>query len=205
MTHLAFTPSDHWISATPPCSIEGTFYAFGDTGLDGTLGTTDDSLQWPAWNGTTHDSPCGIGICCFSGTTRLWPSISEGMYDYNWGAGIRFGLSQTTGSNPNRYPYRGAAKGFRMLLEGRLDGGQTIRIGYTQEPNGKPLDAPFVPFTSLGEKEILFEDVSCPSWSTDCTETGYGGPNPYELLIMVAGGDDAGPFEVCLTSLTLIE
>lgn len=205
LDYLQFNPSDHWISAKAPCSIEGSFSAFSDTGTDATLGTADDSLQWPRWNGTTYDNPCGLGICCFSGTTRLWPRGPEPRYDLDWGAGIRLGLSQTRGSNPNLYRYAGKGKGFRIRLLGTLEGGQTVRIGYTQVPKADPLNSPFVPYTSLGEKEVIFEDASCPSWLTDCTDTGYGGPDPYELFVMVAGGDDAGFFEVCIADLIPIE
>lgn len=116
------------------------------------------------------------------------------------GAGIRFALAQSRDTNASESPYSGEAKGFRMKLEGKTSG-QTIRIGFTQDPNATFSDQPYVLFTTLGEKELYFEDVSCPIWSPYCTDAGYGGPNPYDLFVMIAGGDIAGDFDVCLTSL----
>lgn len=204
---LDVNPYHNWVSVPAPCSIEGAFYAFSDSGADETLGTEDDSLAWPKWSGSSFTNPYNQGRVCFSGETQLWPkatSLGTVRYDLNWGAGIRFSLSQDRESR-SESRYSGAIKGFRMKLEGKLEGGQTMRVGYTQGPNGSYLDSPFTPFTSLGEMDMLFEDAACPSWLTDCTDTGYAGPNPFELFIMVAGGDDAGPFDVCLTELIVIE
>lgn len=213
MPIAAATDTGNWIggiddqTADDPCGIQGAFYAYSDTGADGENGGSDDSLQDPPFlSGTEYDNPCKDGKCCIKGKTVLWPKAESGgtvNYDLNWGAGLGFTLRDGGESNPGKSAYSGSAKGFRITLEGDLAGGQTIRIGYTQSETDE--SAPFSPYTSLGEKDVLFEDVSCPSWATDCTETGYGGPNPYDLQIQVAGGDDEGDFEVCVTNLVPIE
>lgn len=213
MPIAAATDTGNWIggidSATEdnPCGVQGAFYAYSDTGADGANGGSDDSLQSPKWlEGTTYDNPCADGKCCIKGSTVLWPKAeSGGSVDYtlNWGAGLGLSLGDGGESNPGKSAYAGTAKGFRIKLSGSLGGGQTVRIMYTQSETDT--SAPFTPTTKLGEADYLFEDAACPSWATDCTDTGYGGPTPYDLQVQVAGGDDAGDFEVCIDSLIPID
>jgi hypothetical protein len=105
-------------------------------------------------------------------------------------------------SRETRSAYVGPARGFRIVLEGELNAGQQVRIMYTQSEVDE--NAPSVPFTSLGTKEVLFQNAVCPYWATDCTETGFGGAHPYHLQIQVQGGYTQGSFRVCITSLVPI-
>lgn len=190
-----------------PCGFRGGFYAYSDQGVDGESGTADDSLTWPVLSGINErNNPCANGKCCIQGVTHLFPKLPDGTDDTMccWGAGLTLDLASklvnwggTASATPS--PYNGPARGFRIALEGDLSAGQQIHIAYTQsETDQYP---PFVQFTSLGTKEVLFQDVSCASWATDCTETGFGGAHPYHLQVQVDGGDAEGSFRVCVTSL----
>jgi hypothetical protein len=213
----AASDSGNWIGGIDdqdndnPCGVQGAFYAYSDPGTDGKNNGEDDSLREPGFlKDTQYDNPCAGGKCCISGETVLWPKAESGgeiNYKLNWGAGLGLTLNDGGESNPGKKAYSGSAKGFKFKLEGELAGGQTIRIMYTQSETDE--NAPFSPLaaaSALGtEKTVLFEDVSCPNWATDCTESGYGGPNPYDLQIQVVGGEKAGKFNVCLTSLIPVE
>lgn len=208
------SPDGNWIGGEvtrndDPCGFQGKLYAISDPGPDAIPGGDDASLEFPAWvQGTTdYGNPCSGGKCCIRGKTSLWPKLPDGstVFEYSWGAALVLSLSAIDPlDNGAVLPYVGPAKGFRMVLEGDLAGGQTLRVAFNQRRSNDREQLAYTPFTSLGEKDVMFENVSCPSWATDCTDTGYGGPHPYALWLMVVGGDDAGYFDVCVTSIVPI-
>lgn len=210
MLQAAASPMGRWIGGAlthsdDPCGFQGAFYAYGDSGVDGEPGTADDSLTLPGYFGGSWDNPCANGKCCIQGVTHLFPKLPDGTDDATccWGAGLRLALADGDGTYARiQSAYAGPARGFRIVLEGDLSAGQQVRIFYTQSAEDRY--SPFVEFTSLGTKEVSFQNVSCPSWSPDCTETGFGGAHPYHLQIQVAGGNAVGSFRVCLTSLVPI-
>ncbi len=199
--------SGDWIGGDPastmdnPCGIQGAIYAYSDNGLDNEAGTSDDTLQYPAidpmepWG---RLSPCVGGRCCISGTTSRWPLSSSGGYDYMapvWGAGIGVSLNGL-GAGGSKGPYSGPARGFTVTIAGTL-GGQALRIAYVQGPSDT--DAPFWQVMSTGTYSVPFQGVSCPAWSSSCVPPLV---NPYDLQIQIVGGDAAGPFQICIVSIT---
>ncbi|MGE5785665.1 MAG: hypothetical protein ACM3ZE_13795, partial [Myxococcales bacterium] len=204
---LAAMDESGWFGGEPtsekdnPCGLQGAAYAFSDPGLDQLPGTGDDTLQDPpAVPGTPEQrqSPCKGGKCCISGKTSLWP-IVNGEYDYSsvWGAGIGFSLNDPGTGEPT-LPYKGPAAGFRIRLSGKLEG-QSVRIAFTQVYYDE--SAPFVNTTTLGEKEVLFTDPACPTWSATCIDPGE---YPHDLQIFVVGGDNAGDYQICVDSIVPI-
>lgn len=92
-------------------------------------------------------------------------------------------------------PYTGAAGGFRINLSGKLSG-QAVRIAYTARDADD--QAPFVMTATLGEKEVLFSDIMCPTWSYDCIDSELV---PHDLQIQIVGGDYAGDYELCVDNI----
>lgn len=66
--------------------------------------------------------------------------------------------------------------------------------------------SPYIEVDGAGTYSVLFSDVKCPSWATTSQCTPISGSAAYTLKIQVSGGgattDPAGPFNVCITSIT---
>lgn len=202
------SPSGDWVgsdltsSTDDPCGFQGIIHAWSDPGIDATYGTADDSLTFPtaptpgtnSWN-----SPCTGGKCCIRGVTRLYPLNASGTPDYGapvWGAGI--GMTFLDMGFGKTLPYYGPALGLRITLTGKTSG-QSISIGYVQQATDQEIRV--VTFSALSTISIPFTAGTCPSWATGCVTPGK---HPYGVLIKIAGGNVAGPFEVCLGSVTPI-
>jgi len=179
----ATDPSDN------PCGIQGAFYAYGD-------GT---SCTMPADN-----NPCSAGQCCITGAT-----VVDSTYTA-WGCGMGLSLNDSGGNPSVKSPYApgttGTATGFRVTLSGNSPA--EVRISYTQVADTTGVVSPFrngstgaSDVTVPGTYDVMFTDVSCPTWATTqgCTP---GGSNPYDFQVGVAGGSVAGAFNVCITELT---
>ncbi len=206
---LAAPPDWNWIGGDPassadnPCGVQGGIYTYSDTGLDATSGTADDTLSTPAVvPGATYpenrQSPCSGGKCCISGRTSLWPMGTGGMVDYTanvWGAGLGIALNS---DGVTKFAYNGPARGFVIRTSGTLNG-QVVRLLYTQSLANDV--APFVEVVALGTRAILFTDVTCPIWGTNCL---LPSSHPFDLQLQIVGGDVAGDFTVCIDSITPI-
>ncbi len=209
---LASSTTGNWIggdsavSTDNPCGVQGAIYAYSDLGLDKTSCSADDSVQVPPRDPANTDpaarlSPCSGGKCCISGTTSLWP-MSGSTTDYNasvWGGGIGITLNDAgSGATSSKQAYAGIATGFNLQLSGTLNG-QVIRLGYTQSATDQA--TPFKQITSLGSTSLPFTGVTCPTWTSPCVAPGL---HPYDLQILVVGGDFAGAFNICIDSMTPI-
>jgi hypothetical protein len=196
-------PNGNWIGGEPsstvdnPCGVQGLIYVFGDTGLDNTPGTADDTC--PFLNPTV--SPCKNGRCCVSGATRLWPGDSWGQLDYAapiWGCGIGISLNDPQNGS-GTLPYVGPAKGFTLFLDGSTTG-QYLRIGYTQI--GATSKAPFAEVFALGTHTVEFRGIWCPKTYSipydGCIDPGL---HPHALQVWIVGGDTMGPFELCISGV----
>jgi len=172
-----------------PCGIQGAFYAYGD----------GSSCTLPPDN-----NPCSAGKCCINGATVVDSTYAA------WGCGMGLSLNDSGGNPSVKSPYApgvdGTVTGFRIKLEGTSPA--EVRISYTQVADTTGVVSPFANgstgtsnITVPGTYDVLFTDVSCPTWGTTqgCTA---GGPNPYDVQVGVAGGNVAGDFNVCITELT---
>jgi hypothetical protein len=198
--------SGNWIGGDPastadnPCGVQGAIYAYSDDGLDNTRGTSDDTVQIPAIDpsdSSNRQAPCTLGRCCIAGTTHAWPKIAGGG-DYTasvWGGGLGFNLNDP-GSGASSRAYAGPVTGFIITTWGHLVG-QEIRIAYTQSPYDT--NPPFVQFTGIGTYTVPFLSVTCPAWGSPCQ---WPTPNPYALQVQLVGGDVAGDFQLCVSSIT---
>lgn len=149
-------------------------------------------------SGTEYENPCAGGKCCISGATVLWP-VTGSTKDYKasvWGGGLGISLGDP-GEGGTKKAYAGSAKGFTIKLSGSKKS-QVIRLGYTQTADDKA--APFKEVAALASTDLLFGDVSCPTWADTCVDPGSG--NPFDIQVQVVGGDSEGAFEVCIDSIT---
>jgi hypothetical protein len=204
IAEAAWSISGNWIGADPastldnPCGVQGAIYAYSDDGVDNVAGTGDDTLQYPAIdpeNPSRRQTPCVGGQCCISGITAKWP-IFNGAADYTasvWGAGIGLSLNDP-GNGGAKLPYAGFVKGFAVSLAGALNG-QVLRLTYSQRPNDSA--APFREVLGVGTYSVTFGEVTCPTWGTCTPPTPY----PYDLQVMVVGGDTASAYLLCVTSI----
>lgn len=192
-------------SSDNPCGVQGAIYTYSDIGLDGVVGTMDDAVQSPPVDPKSSDpsvrmSPCSSGRCCISGRTYNWPKDASGAIDYTadvWGGGIGIELNSHSGGTDTKLPYNGSARGFVVSTSGTLNG-QVLRLAYSQSTDSSI--APFREFRSLGTEKFYFTDVICPTWAdTSCYAPST---HPYDLQLQIVGGDIAGPYEVCLDSVT---
>lgn len=208
---LANTSGTNWVGGDPtstaddPCGVQGAFYAYSDKGLDNTVGGTDASVQWPALvdppSGEERQSPCDStkGGCCISGTTSKWP-VSGSTTDYTasvWGGGLGLSLNDP-GAGGTKKAYSGPVKGWSVTVSGSLNG-QVLRVGYTQ--SATDACAPFVQKSAVGTFDVPFTgSVTCPTWA--CTPACIPPTaTPYDLQVQVVGGDAAGAFDICVTSI----
>ena len=199
-------PNGNWIggeassSIDNPCGVQGLIYTFGDTGPDNVAGTADDTCPFldPAV------SPCKNGRCCVSGVTKMWPVLngSFGQLDFYapiWGCGIGISLNDP-GLGSGTSPYNGPAKKFKLTLSGSTSG-QDVRVGYTQVATVSK--TPFEKSYGLEDVTVGFKDIECPDWSPPYNYAGCIAPglHPHALQVWIAGGDAAGPFELCVEGL----
>ncbi|HEY4158025.1 MAG TPA: hypothetical protein VGM29_08005 [Polyangiaceae bacterium] len=183
-----FVGCDASLSSDNPKGIQGAFYGFGD----GKSCTVEDPICTPA-NGV-----------CMTGATVVDQTYAK------WGCGIGLQLNSSGGANPTRAVYSGPAQCFNYVLSGN-SGGNEVRIGFTETATVVSLISPYVSipaFTNGHSGQICFKDVNCQSQlvctqtvTTGCCTSITGNGTPYDLQIGVVGGNHAGNFNVCLTSL----
>jgi hypothetical protein len=175
--------TDGWIGCDPevatdnPAGLQGAFYAYGD-------GT---SCTPPA-------NPCTGAGCCISGATIVG---DPGTY---WGCGLGFELNASGGDASVKQAYSGGLQCFDIALSGS-SGGNEVRIAYTQAASTTGLVAPYVeiaPVAGSWSGTVCFADVACPAWAMagQCAADAQ-----YDLQIQIVGGDAAGAFDLCLSSL----
>lgn len=198
---------DGTLTTDNPCGVQGAIYAYSDKGLDGAIGGTDASVQSPALDtvagGETRLTPCSADKgCCISGATSKWP-VSGTTTDYTasvWGGGLGVSLNDP-GEGGTKQAFAGSIKGLNVTVAGTLNG-QVLRVGYTQ--TATDACAPFITQTSVGTFAVPFTgSIACPTWS--CTPACVPPTStPYDLQVQVVGGDSAGAFDICITSITPI-
>jgi hypothetical protein len=181
------------------CKIAGAFYAFGDT-----TGTLKQPL--PLANSTTdYASPCTDEGCCIAGTTSLWTLMSpDGLAPTyaEWGAGLRFTLNDL-GAGGATSAYAGPVKGFTFKTAGVINL-QTVDVkvyhtsGFTTEM------PPLVEMPELGTWTVKFTDATCENYPYREPYCNISTPDIYEIDVQVEGGEFAGDFKLCITSLTPI-
>ena len=183
-TNLVDTPSC-WVGCDPtlttdnPQGIQGAFYTFGD------------GTSCPA---TPADPVCAApkGVC-IAGTTKVDPTYAA------YGCAIGLELNSTGGTAPVKQAYTGPAKCFNYALTGS-SGGNEVRVSFTQSANTAGQVSPYVslkPFTNGATGTVCTSDVSCQG-QKNCTI----GTAPYDIQFEVVGGNNAGAYNVCLSSLT---
>lgn len=192
-TNLLDYLSDQWIGGDPnsslddPCGVQGSVYAFGDSGIDGEACTADDAIRSPACF-TSGDKyrPCTNGSCCIRGVTSADPNADV------WGAGLGLFLHMDASGRPTRYD--GQARGFVVRMSGALNG-QPITLAYVQDAN--EASSPFVSVDVPGEISLPFLGVSCHGDDSCSVPT----PNPTLLQFFLEAGVD-GEFELCIERIT---
>ncbi len=180
----------NWIASAPnTCGVQGAIYAFDD----GSTCTSPSPITATACSGSNG--------CCIAGTTVIDSTFAK------WGCGLGLDLNSTGGTSATKNAYTGTAKGFKITLTGTVATGQKIRIMYgpaASDPSGGT--SPYIEVDGAGTYSVLFSDVKCPSWATTSQCTPISGSAAYTLKIQVSGGgattDPAGPFNVCITSIT---
>ena len=192
----AKTTTYDWVDSTSnPCGISGTFYAFGDK--VGSL--TSPSPITGA--GDEYASPCTADRgCCISGVTTLWTELVNLAPTYaEWGAGLGFSLADDPRDSYPKTAYTGPVKGFTFTVKGQTSGQRvSVSVNHTAEASEMP---PLVRETALGTWDVRFTDAKCsdyPYIEPKCEESTSG---VYDVKVVVAGGDAAGAFDLCLTSL----
>jgi hypothetical protein len=173
-----FVGCDPTLSTDNPDGIQGAFYTYGD----------GSSCTQPLVN-----PPCGTGGICLSGSTVVDPTYAK------WGCGIGLELNATGGTASVKQAYTGSASCFNYVLSGS-SGGNEVRIAFTQTSDTTGKVSPYVSipaFTNGQSGTICTKDVSCQG-QMNCALTGM----QYDLQIEVVGGNHAGAYNLCLTSLT---
>ena len=170
-----------WVGCDPastvdnPQGLQGSFYMFGDG--------SSCTLQNP---------PCTAMGVCVSGTTAVDPTYAK------FGCGIGLELNSTGGTASVKQAYAGPTKCFKYTLTGS-SGGNEVRMSFTQSADTTGKVSPYVTIPSVtGSKEgtVCLADVSCQG-QTKCTLSG----SVFDLQIGVVGGNKAGAYNLCLTSL----
>ena len=173
--------TDCWVGCDPtlstdnPLGLQGAFYTFGD-------GSSCTPLN----------PPCTAQGVCLSGTTAVDKTYTK------WGCGMGLELSSTGGEASIKQPYAGAATCFNYTLSGS-SGGNEVRIAFTQSADTTGKVSPYVSvpaFTNGKSGTVCLKDVSCQG-QLNCTV----GSTAYDLQVEVVGGNNAGAYNVCLTSL----
>ncbi len=121
------------------------------------------------------------------------------------GCGIGLELNATGGTSSMKLAYAGPATCFDYVLTGS-SGGNEVRLAFTQSADTTNQVSPYLslkPFTAGAMGTICLKDVSCPTPApTPPNCTNPTPPTPYDLQIQVVGGNNAGTYNICLTSLT---
>ena len=173
--------TDCWVGCDPtlstdnPQGIQGAFYTFGD-----------GSSCAPV------DPPCSAAGICLSGSTAIDATYAK------WGCGMGLELNATGGTPSTKLAYQGSASCFKYTLSGS-SGGNEVRIAFTQSKDTTGKVSPYVSipaFTNGKSGTICIKEVSCQG-QMNCTV----GTEQYDLQINVVGGNTAGAYNVCLTSL----
>jgi hypothetical protein len=187
----------NWLGADPaslednPCGVQGTIQAFSDEVPTATSPSPIDA------------SPCAEGRCCIGGALSYWTALGgDGVTPAysEWGAGLK--LSLNADGAAIRRAYGGPARGFKIATAGTIPAGDVIRYQVVRNLD-ESMAAPFVEFAALGEHSVVFADAECldPGMvEQGCTTTG----GPFELRLLLAGGETAGPFNLCITGITPI-
>ncbi|HWZ91972.1 MAG TPA: hypothetical protein VNW92_24075 [Polyangiaceae bacterium] len=173
-----FVGCDPTLGTDNPQGIQGAFYTFGD----------GSSCTTPLLN-----PPCATGGICLTGSTVVDATYAK------WGCGIGLELNATGGTPSVKQPYAGSASCFNYTLTGN-SGGNEVRIAFTQTADTTGRVSPYVsvmPFSSGATGTICTKDVSCQG-QMNCALTNM----QYDLQIEVVGGNHAGAYNVCLSSLT---
>lgn len=202
-TDLNWVGGDPTLTDDNVCGIQGAIYVYGDYEV-----TPANSGCTPVKD-TPPCVPSGAGVkCCVKGITVVDTEYKA------WGCGLGLSLNDSGGTPSVKSPYSGGtAKGFSYTLEGTTSG-QALRVGFSQMADTTGICGPFkggadgwtgspVKLDATGKYTgtVTFDEVGCPSDQTcGCTT----GSVPYDFQVQVTGADIAGPFEICLTSLTPI-
>jgi hypothetical protein len=184
-TNIVNTPSC-WVGCDPALTTDNP------QGVQGALYTFGDGTSCPA---TPADPVCAPtkGVC-IAGTTKV-----DATY-VAYGCAIGLELNSTGGTPSVKQPYTGPAKCFNYALTGD-SGGNEVRISFTQLPDTAGKVSPYVsipPFTNGKTGTVCTKDVSCQS-QANCMAPGA---TPYDIQFEVVGGNHAGAYNVCLSSLT---
>ena len=173
--------TDCWVGCDPalstdnPMGLQGAFYTFGDD-----------------FSCTPSNPPCTAQGVCLSGTTAVDKTYTK------WGCGMGLELNSSGGEATVKQPYAGAASCFNYTLSGS-SGGNEVRIAFTQSADTTGKVSPYVSvpaFTNGKSGTVCLKDVSCQG-QMNCTV----GTTAYDLQVEVVGGNNAGAYNVCLTSL----
>ena len=176
-----FVGCDPALSTDNPNGIQGAFYTFGDGA----------SCTQPLTN-----PPCTTAGICLSGSTVVDPTYAK------YGCGMGLELNATGGLTSMKQPFTGSVSCFDYTLSGD-SGGDEVRIGFTQTADTTNRVSPYVSipaFNGTKTGTICTKDVTCPTPAPvppNCALTGMS----YDLQILVVGGNHAGPYHLCLTSL----
>jgi len=173
-----FVGCDPTVSTDNPQGLQGAFYTFGDGS-----------------SCTPMNPPCSTMGICLSGTTAVDPTYAK------WGCGMGMELNATGGTPSVKQAYAGPAGCFNYTLMGN-SGGNEVRIAFTQTADTTGKISPYVSIPAFNGTKmgtICTKDVTCQGADpTKCALSGM----VYDLQINVVGGNTAGAYNLCLTSLT---
>jgi len=170
-----------WVGCDPasttdnPMGLQGSFYTYGDGS-----------------SCTVMNPPCSANGICLSGSTVVDKTYAK------WGCGMGLELNATGGTPSVKQAYTGSATCFNYTLTGS-SGGNEVRIAFTQSADTTGKVSPYVSipaFTNGKTGTVCLKDVSCQG-QMNCTV----GTSQYDLQVNVVGGNNAGAYNVCLTSL----
>jgi hypothetical protein len=169
-----------WVGTQPdrsdddPLGIQGAYYEFGD-------GTSC----------TPQTNPCASGACCLNGVTVGTDPAT------NWGCGIGLDLHN---ENSVALAYGGTARCFILQISGS-SGGSPVTVSANNYASMTGRTAPSFqlgPISGPTTQTVCFTDLVCAAGDATCSISGSW----YNLQLNVLGGQNAGPFSVCLDGLT---
>jgi hypothetical protein len=170
-------------STTNGCGIEGAWYWYSD--MAGT--TVADAVA----NMAPYRAGSGM---CIRGSTIVDATFAA------YGAAIGLDLNYN-GTQPLAYNATAAGvQGFRVTIGGSFT--QPLRFAFVMDPN-TTLPSPFVTLPGTGTHEVLISNAVVPS-TWDVANAGQT-VNPVAITgvqIQVVGAEVAGPFDLCVTSLS---
>ena len=173
-----FVGCDPTVSTDNPDGIQGAFYTFGDGS-----------------SCTVTNPPCSSMGVCLSGATVVDKTYAK------WGCGLGLELNSSGGTPSVKSAYAGDASCFNYTLTGN-SGGNEVRIAFTQTADTTNRISPYVSipaFTNGKTGTVCLKDVTCQGADpTKCALTGMA----FDFQVNVVGGNNAGNYNVCLSSLT---